>query len=349
MVPVEKARSETTIGRRPLADWPHLVGDVGGTNARFAVVERPGDPITHPLILPSRDFSGLAPAVEAYITLSGAIPRSACVAVAGPVLGDEVGLTNVSWHFSMEETRVRLGLKRLLIVNDFLALAMAVPGLSADDTLPLGESVIPSQGGASASAKVVIGPGTGLGVALLIPGLGRPSLKGAAKGPSWTAVATEGGHVGVAPDDAAEAELLRIMRAGSRHVSAETVLSGPGLEALHQALAIMAGQQVPELRADEILRCGLDGSDLSSVATLTRFAGMLGSFAGNVVLTTGARGGLYVAGGVAQRLGPWLARSDFRRRFEDKGVMSAYLRLVPTFLITAAQPTFAGAARLLAE
>lgn len=326
-------------------DWPRLVGDVGGTNARFAIVERPGAEISQTIVLPSQDFTGLGAALEAYVALTGTLPSSACVAVAGPVLGDDVALTNVAWRFSVEAVRARLRLKRLLVVNDFLALAMAVPGLTSADLLPLGGTTDALGGdGLSTHPKAVIGPGTGLGVAVLVPSVSMASSR-----VSWSAMATEGGHAGLSPDNSEEAELLTVLRAGDRHVSAERVLSGPGLEALHQALAAIRGRPVQPLRADEILGHGLEGSDPASLATIAFFAGMLGSFAGNVALTVGARDGVYVAGGVAQRLGRWLASSDFRRRFLNKGPMSPYLSAVPTYLITAAQPTFAGAARLMGE
>jgi glucokinase len=254
------------------------------------------------------------------------MPRAAAFAVAGPLLNDRVALTNNGWDFSASETRRSLGLERLIFLNDFTALALAVPQLKPEERHQVG-------GGEALSdaAIAVIGPGTGLGVSGLVRSEGR-----------WVALQGEGGHVTLPPVDEREIAVVTRLHRQYSHVSAERVLCGDGLELLHRTLALVDELPPGTLTAEQITRAALDGTDARCRATVAMFCGWLGNVAGNLALTLGARGGVYIGGGIVPRLGDYFATSPFRTRFEAKGRFTTFLSSIPVYVIAAAYPALTG-------
>lgn len=312
---------------------PVLVADIGGTNARFALVGRHGE-IMRKATLPTVSFAGPAEAARAFLETAGEgmAPCRAAFAVACPVHGDRVTFTNSPWNFSISAVRGELGFDDLRVVNDFTAAALSVPHLAPQDRYAIGG------GEAVAWAPVaVLGPGTGLGVSALIwpqPG-GEP-----------VALATEGGHVTMAAADDAEAAVLSVLRRNG-HVSAERVLSGLGLVNLYRALAELGGQVAEPLTPDQISSRAIAGECPLCGSALDMFFAMLGTVSANLALSVGAKGGVYLAGGILPRFAEAFRVSRFRGRFEDKGRFSTYLAEIPVWLITHPQPAFLGLAGLL--
>jgi glucokinase len=315
------------------ADGPRLLADVGGTNARFALETRPGE-ISQVHVYPCADYPGIAEVIKKYLkdTKIGRVNHAA-VAIANPVDGDQVRMTNHDWHFSIEATRRALGFDTLLVVNDFTALAMALPGLTDAQRVQVGSGTRRPH-----SVIGLLGPGTGMGVSGLIPADDR-----------WIALGSEGGHASFAPSDEREDLVLQYARKKWAHVSFERVAAGPGIEIIYRALAARDKKRVPStLDVSEISKRGLEGDPLAA-ETLDVFCGILGTFAGNIAVTLGALGGIYIGGGVVPRLGEFFAKSSFRQRFEAKGRFEDYLKNVPTFVITAEYPAFLGVSAILAE
>ncbi len=312
---------------------PALIADIGGTHVRFALVT-PGQAPAETVVMRCSDYVGPAEAAKAYLraVAPGVVPLRAAFAVASPVAGDRVELTNSPWSFSIAATGAALGLERFAVVNDFAAVALSTPYLGPDDLVGIGG------GGAVAGAPVAaLGPGTGLGVSALVRGEdGR-----------WVALATEGGHVTMAAFDAREAELLAWLRHRFGHVSAERVLSGPGLVSLYEAVAARNGRQPVYNTPDAISQRALDDTCAVCRETLDSFFAMLGTVAGNLALTLGARGGIYLAGGILPRMADAFAASGFRVRFEAKGRFQPYVASIPTWLVVHPQPAFAGLAGLV--
>ena len=317
------------------AGLPWLVADIGGTNARFGCVTAPGGAVQHVRTLPVAEHPTLGEAARAYLHQVGGAslePRRASLAVATAVAGDEVDFTNSPWSFRRSQLQAQLGLDTLLVLNDFEALALSLPRLGAAQLQSGG--ALPRPEGTLA----VIGPGTGLGVG---------GVKQTRHG--WVAIAGEGGHVTLAPADDFESELLREVRRHFEHVSAERLLSGIGLPVLHQAVAQVLGRPGPTLASEAIVERGRDGSDAVCDRTLDVFCAMLGGFAANVALTLGARGGVYIGGGIVPRLGDRFFTSEFRARFEAKGRFRAYLQAIPTAVITDTLAALSGAALSLEQ
>jgi glucokinase len=320
------------------ADGPRLLADIGGTNARFALETAPGR-IELIEVLACASYPALADALRAYLALPalaaagvGAI-RHAAIAIANPVVGDTVRMTNHHWQFSISALRRQCGFDTLIVENDFSALARALP--------QLGEHQKRQVGGGTArehSALGLLGAGTGLGVSGLVP---------CAAG--WSALRSEGGHVTFSPANETEIAILRFAWREFEHVSAERLLSGVGLELIYRALADHAGQPALELGAAEISRRALAGECPLCDQVIEAFCGMLGTVAGNLAITLGAQGGIYIGGGIVPRLGERFARSSFRRRFEQKGRFVHYLAQVPTWVITADYPAFLGVSAILSE
>jgi glucokinase len=311
------------------ADAPRLLADIGGLYARFALeVER--GVLSYPASLRCADHNSLQDVVQAY--MDSVLPhrvRHAALAVANPVEGDWVRMTNSPWQFSIEATRQALGLDTLVVVNDFTALAMALPRLGPGDMRQVG-------GGQAVGNSVVglLGSGTGLGVSGLIPA-----------GDSFISLGSEGGHTSFSPRDTRELAVLEFAWQQYRHVSFERLLSGPGLELIHQALNPGARQQ--PLLATDITRRALHEDDSACQGTLEVFCNMLGTAASNLAVTLGALGGIYIGGSIVPRLGEAFDRSGFRARFEDKGRFSGYTQNIPTFVITASNPTLMGVSAIL--
>lgn len=312
-------------------DSPRLIADIGGTYARFALETAPGR-FEQAASLRCAEHADFAAAVGAYReSLPALRVDHAAIAIANPVEGDEVRMTNYHWRFSIEQMRGLLQLETLVVVNDFTALAMALPRLLPAQRRQVG-------GGAPLARSVVglIGAGSGLGVSGLIPA-----------GEGWVALGTEGGHTSFSPRDERELQILRYAMTQYDHVSFERLVSGPGLELTHRALLHRDGRPAQALPAPEITRRALDGSDARCLEALEAFCAMLGTAASNLAVTQGAMGGVFIGGGIVPRLGAWFDRSPFRARFEDKGRFSGYLQAIPTYVITAENATLVGAAAIL--
>jgi glucokinase len=253
------------------------------------------------------------------------------LAVASPVTGDQITLTNHPWTFSIEAVRKHFGLRRFRVINDFAANAVAIPHLVGSDRLQIGP------GSPVADAPIgVIGPGTGLGVSALMP-----------MASGWTPIEGEGGHVTMASTDAQEIAVLEVMRRRYDHVSAERVLSGPGLVNLYNVLCELAAVPAASFTPPQITDPRSWREDPRTRDATAMFCAMLGTVAGNLALTLGARGGIYIAGGIVPRLGTAFAESGFRMRFEAKGRLRWYLAAIPTFVILRPLPGLLGAAALL--
>jgi glucokinase len=320
-----------------------LVGDIGGTNARFAVaVVEPDGTIrldhVHPL--PTRDHASFEDALAAWESLvPGVLPSRAVFALAGPSGADTITMTNVAWTVSARALEERFGFASVRLVNDFAAQARAMPSLSADSFTTLAEGA-------------VLGPGTGLGMALLVPEAGC----------SWRVIPTEGGHQAFAPMDAREQTVLERLRGEVEHVSFETVVSGPGLARIYWALGQDAGAAAPlldryghahlrDFTADGLKAAGglvgtaaSDRSDPVAVEAARLMVMMLATFAGDAVLSSGARGGCIIAGGVADKQADLIATDAFVARLRRKGPISAYFDGVPVRLARDTYAALVGAA-----
>lgn len=316
-----------------------LLADIGGTNARFGLQVGPGDRVTDVEVLPCERHATLADAIGAYLMHVGRdAPKVFSMAIANPVLGDQVAMTNHHWAFSISALKAQIGFDRLLVINDFTALALALPELPVAELQQVGGGVaIPGR------AIGLIGPGTGLGVSGLVPS-GR--VDGSF---GWVPLQSEGGHVTLAGRNAREHAVLAALERRYGHVSCERAVSGQGLVDLHRALVSIdsPGAAAPVLEAADILQRALDG-DAGCGEALDLFCSFLGTAAGNLALTLGTQGGVYIGGGIVPRLGDWFAQSPFRQRFEAKGRFAAYLASIPVFVIHARQsPALLGAARAL--
>jgi len=311
---------------------PRLVSDIGGTNARFALVPSGSVKPVQEKNLRCADFPGPVEATRHYLSLVGRPPvREAAIDVATGITGDYVQLTNGPWAFSIEQTRRSLGLDRLHVINDFTALALGVPLLGPDEKRQVGPGEpVPE------TAIGVIGAGTGLGVSGLLPFRGR-----------WIAVQGEGGHTSFSPMTTHEDAVLQAarMRYGG-HVSTERLVSGPGLKTLYETVCQLEGQAPVALEPAQVTERALAGSDRQCSEALELFCAMLGTAAANLAAILGARGGVYIGGGIVPKLGDYLERSGFRRRFEDKGRFRAYVSAIPTYVILAETPALRGLASL---
>lgn len=318
---------------------PALIGDIGATNARFALLQ--GNEPSEVRVLEVAAYKSLGDAIQAYLGGLGkkglALPKRGAVAVAGPVTGDYLTFTNHPWSFSIKALTAELGFTRLDVINDFVALAMAVPHLTRDCIRQIGP------GAAVAGAPIaIIGPGTGLGVSIVVPVANDEVTR-------WVPIAGEGGHVTLSPVTEREAAIVQwLHRSGRTHVSAETLICGQGLSTLYAALSALDSMVAPPLQPAEVTMRAVEGRDPVAVEAVQIFCALLGTVTGNLALTAGARGGVYIAGGIVPRLGEIVDRSEFRARFVAKGRMRTYLDPIPTFLITEELPAFLGLAALLA-
>lgn len=324
------------MSRARTAAAPWLVADLGGTNVRFALAEPLG---SAPLALdsvrayPVAAFSSLAEAARAYLAERRARPARFVLALAGPVRGPEVQLTNHPWRISAPALEHALGLEAVRLVNDFAAVGMSLPLLGADDVVALGPRVEPIAALPRPQTFCVLGPGTGLGVSALSVRDGR-----------LVGLETEGGHASFAPVGDAEIAVLRQLAARFGRVSHERLLCGSGLANLYQALCASDGAAAAALAPEDITARARDASDARCVRAVDMFCEMLGTLAGDLALTYGAWEGVYLAGGLLGPLAPWLARGAFRQRFESKGRFAQAMAKVPVALITHPQPGLLGAA-----
>ncbi len=317
----------------------YLVADIGGTNARFALIDpyQSSPVLTALKVFHCSDFASLQHATEHYIELVSAKPTKAAIAVASPVTGDEIRLTNRAWSFSQKELKEHFHFDELHVLNDFGAVAHSIPALNQEDTVTLhGTYSALSNGPVS-----ILGPGTGLGVALLV----GDSKQG------WNAVATEGGHVSFAPLNDEEYLISRWLTARFGRASTERLLCGSGLSHIYAALddkdfSVALNPSATFLNPADIVQAALDGHDLKSRRALARFCSVLGSVAGDIALMHGARK-VFIAGGMVPRFIPFLRSSSFREKFLSKGRMTIFVESVPIQVITHPMPGLLGAARFL--
>ena len=299
------------------APFPRIVGDVGGTHSRFAWVQEPDAPLTNFADYTNADHAGLGDVMAKYLADEARPAPVACaIGVASPIDGGKVEMTNSQWSFTPAHLQRRFGLERFQVLNDFEALARGLPTLKADELMQVGGNAAGLEGGALA----LLGPGTGLGMSGLLR---------TAQGP--VPVVGEGGHTTLAAGDVEEDAILAALRRTLGHVSAERVLSGEGLVNLYRAICAVAGRPAADhTPADITSRVDVD---IDCRRAVDRFFAFLGSVAGDLALTLGARGGVYIAGGIVPRLGDAIRNSAFRARFEAKGRFSAYLAPIPAWVI----------------
>ena len=309
-----------------------LVGDIGGTHARFALVEGAGGAISAPKTYVVADYPTALEAIQAYLAEAtpGRRPASAVLAVAGPVTDGAIDFTNSDWALSEKGLR-GAGFRTARLINDFAAQALGAPRVKPSGLRRIGPDIPAPKG----ETLAILGPGTGFGVSAL-----------AHDGRNEVPMATEGGHIGFAPTDEVEVEIWRRLAKRRGRVSIERILSGAGLHELYTALADIEGS--PAALADERqVQQAAETGDALAGRTLDRFCAILGSTAGDIALVTGARGGVYVTGGVAQKLADRIVDGPFRRRFEDKGRFEPYMQAIATWLITEPYTALIGAASLL--
>ena len=317
--------------------YPRLLGDIGGTNARWAWQTAPGAPLQHYREYPCAQFESVQAVIERFLAdQSLPTPSEAAFGIATPLTGDVVRMTNHHWTFSIQDLKHALNLNQCLVLNDFAAIAAALPALGETDVRRIG-------GGAAVSGApmTVLGPGTGLGVASLVRSAAGQAVL----------VDGEGGHVSLAATNAREFAVIDWLQKRFGHASAERAISGPGLVSLYRAICAVDGTTAVDLKPAQVSSHALAG-DLTDrhqacKEAMCLFGAFLGSVAGNLALTVGARGGVYIGGGIVPRLGVAFDALPFRERFEDKGRFRGYLQNIPTFVITAPAPALYGAASAL--
>ncbi|HDZ4982046.1 TPA: glucokinase [Campylobacter jejuni] len=309
--------------------YPRLLADIGGTNARFAL-EVAANTIENIEVLVCNDYNTVVDAVKVYLNKVGnPIVKYSAFAIANPVVGDWVQMTNHHWTFSIETTRQALNLEVLILINDFTAQAYAISQMSSTELIQVGGTSCEIN-----APKAVLGPGTGLGVSGLIP----------CSNGGYIALAGEGGHTSFSPFDDTEVMIWQYAKKKYGHVSAERFLSGSGLVLIYEALAdregIKSSKIAPELISEQAL------SDRSPLCRLTLdiFCAMLGTISANLALTLGARGGVYLCGGIIPRFIDYFKTSPFRMRFENKGRFDAYLAAIPVYVVLAKYPGIYGVA-----
>jgi len=318
---------------------PYIVADIGGTNTRFGLVTdinavKKIAVIENQITYPSAEFTNIEDAVTCYQETLGTINvENACLAVAGPVVGDNIKLTNLDWNFSITDVKENLHFSKLMVINDFAAYACAIQYLDKSCFHSIREGVAVEN-----FPIAVLGPGTGFGAALLIKEEKR-----------MNALALEGGHMSLSANTALQAAIKEFMSRRFNFVSIERVFSGPGLRYLYQALAAVEGTQARKLSTAEVSQCALNGTDEMCQRTLSLFCSWLGSTTGDFALTLGARGGIYLGGGILPRIVDFLIESDFEESFKAKGQMSHYLEDIPIQLVTKGNSALLGSAAWFAD
>ena len=319
-----------------MKDTRVIVGDVGGTNCRLASCDPLSGRIEDFQIFAVRDFKSLGEVIQVFKESHSSVTfNRASIAIANPIVGDMIKMTNAHWAFSIEQTRKSCGLGELLMLNDWQAVAMALPHLTEAQLRKVNQ-ILETPGG----NKALLGVGTGLGAASLVR----------TQDSSWVPVAGEGGHVSFCPANKDEIEIFGILRRHHEHVSFEKILSGPGLKALYEATRELSGViSVEDLAPSEILAGAAKASDPVCQRTLKIFCGVLGSFAGNLCLTVGAIGGVYVGGGVIEKIDEagLFDRDIFLSRLIHKGRLSEWLGNIPAFLLSTPYAGLMGAAAAL--
>lgn len=316
------------------APRPTLLADVGGTNVRFGLAyPDAGQPLDADSVrsMLVTQFDSLADAATDYLLQlrSDARPQHAVFAVAGRLDGDAVAMTNHRWTISFVQTRRALGLASHRAINDFAAISLGLPLLTPRDSVALGEPAVPALGEDPSQTFAVLGPGTGLGVGALLLREGR-----------MFALQTEGGHIGIAPGNALEIEVLKVLQRRFGRVSAERLLCGQGLVNLEAALLEIEGRKATSDAPEAITA----DTEPQHRRTLDVFCGLLGAIAGDFVLGYGAWQGAWLAGGLVPHLLPWLRGPIFRARFEDKGRFADAMQRVPVRAVVHPHPGLLGAA-----
>ncbi len=313
-----------------------LIGDIGGTNARFALANPEAPGFSDVLELKCADFATADDAISHYLeTVNAGTPQAICLAAAGPVVDEHVRVTNNHWDISAAETRADFGVEAVRLLNDFAAIAYSIPFLDLDDSITIGphdQRLLPLE----RFNIAILGPGTGLGVA----GLYR-------RGAALVPITGEGGHAGFAPETPLQVEVLKVLSNLFERVSAERLVAGSGLENIYHALSTLRGEAGGTPKAAEIF-AGRDDSALAAEA-VELFFEILGQIAGDLALTLGAEDGVYIAGGIAKRYPDVLKISRFRTAFENKGRHRRIMERIPTRLITHDQPGLLGAAYSVLE
>ncbi|MBD2810887.1 glucokinase [Xenorhabdus sp. Vera] len=304
-----------------------LVGDIGGTNARLALCDVDTGQLSAVEFYPCAHYASLEIVIRQYLKQQNCAVKYGCIAIACPVTEDVIRMTNHSWRFSVSEMKASLGWERFEVINDFTAVSLAIPVLGADDMIKIGGKQPQSK-----RPIAVYGAGTGLGVAHLVH-----------TGNQWMSLPGEGGHVDFAPDSVDEDHMLNVLREEYGHVSAERVLSGPGLVNIYRSLMKLNGQPVEEITPRDISDRALSGNCPICKRTLEIFCAALGRFGGNLALNIGAFGGVYIAGGIVPRFLDFFQKSGFRKGFESKGRFTNYLQDIPVYLITHDKPGLLGA------
>jgi len=306
-----------------------LVADIGGTNARFALIEK--GRIHSEKILLVKDFAQPHHAIHHYLAEISCQPRRACIAVACPAHKELVQLTNSPWRFYKSKLQKRIKLEKLVVINDFTALALAVPLLKKEDCVVFGS------GKPVVQAPIgVLGPGTGLGMSGLICHEGH-----------WIPLQGEGGHISYAPQTAREWLIVQQLRQELPRISAERILTGIGLQRIYRAICQIDDKAAEPYSAEEIVSVALAGTSESCIETLDIFAAVLGDIAGDLALMLGAFGGIYIGGGIVSKHHGYFSRSCLRQRFENKGRFDSYMREIPTYIIRTEMNALKGAARAL--
>ncbi|AOR64637.1 glucokinase [Pectobacterium wasabiae] len=310
-----------------------LVGDVGGTNTRLALCDAITGGLSQIETYSGLDFPSLEGAIRDYLDSRQATVQDACIAIACPITGDWVAMTNHTWAFSIAEMKASLGLRHFEVINDFTAVSMAVPVLGRESLLQFG-------GGEPVPGKpvAVYGAGTGLGVAHLVHVANQ-----------WISLPGEGGHVDFAPNSDEEDNILSVLRQSLGHVSAERLLSGQGLVNIYRAV-VLSDDRTPEaLEPKDITERAVNNTDVDCRRALSLFCVIMGRFGGNLALNLGTFGGVYIAGGIVPRFLEFFKASGFRAAFEDKGRFKGYMQDIPVYLITHEQPGLMGAGAYLRQ
>ncbi|NVK25515.1 MAG: glucokinase [Gammaproteobacteria bacterium] len=310
-----------------------LVADVGGTNIRLGIANLDDLSVSQVLQYQCADFDNIDGAIQKYIDDSGASFDLACIDVATAVTGDLVSLTNNHWEFSQDKLAKTFDLSKLIVINDFTAIAMSVPSIPEDKKVQVG-------GKETVENKpiAIYGAGTGLGVAHMVH-----------SGTKWLPLDGEGGHVDFAPVEEDEIAVLKELQKKYHRVSAEQILSGLGLVQIYESLCAWKGIEAKSYEPADVSKFGIEGSDEVAEQAMRIFCRVLGSFGGNLALNLKTYGGVYIAGGIVPRFIDYVKQSDFRRRFDDKGRLSRVVVDIPVYIVTEEQPGLIGCAAYLKQ
>jgi glucokinase len=323
----------------------NLVGDLGGTNVRFGLCAANSTEVNFIEKFSLRDYEDLDHVIGVYLRpklQSGDISIGACcLAIAGPIINHKVKMTNTDWEFSTDTIRKNLKIQHAALINDFAAIAYSVPQLKPQDTIEIGQPI----NGEASGPIAVVGPGTGLGAALLVP---NATTKDGAD--NYLIVPTEGGHAGLSARTTEELQIFSYWRDKGCRINREFFVCGTGIERIYEALCVAASStDYKNRKVVQIQQLGCSRQDKLCEQAMEIFCALLGSAAGDQVLCTGSTGGVVLAGGILPKFVDFLQQSAFRRRFESKGAMSHFMSTIPSHLIIEAQPGLIGAAAYLLE